>query len=399
MGAMSELSREELCARWDALSAAEVASWGSSKWSQRHPDTGAPLLGAGVAEHDLGLPEPVQQMLTEQISHGTLGYLAPGAMEAHVRAFCGFAAARYGWQVDEGDVTITSDVLSVLRALILEVTEPGDAVVVPTPAYWVFRTIPKLLGRRLVDVPGARVDGRWALDTDAIAAAVDAGAKVVVLCNPWNPTGRVLTPAELDAFAQATLARGAWVFSDEIHAPLTLPGYTHVPFVSRNPDYGERTITATAASKALNIPGLKAAQTIITDPELAKRMRVPLTHASCCAATPGVLAGTIAYRDCGDWLDAARAYIADVLAEVRALTQGTGIVMDDPQGTYISLWDCREAAHADRPFATALDAGIMGNDGAAVGTGFGSYLRLNFGTGRAIAREIAQCTIEALTRD
>ena len=223
---------------------------------------------------------------------------------------------------------------------------------------------------------------------------VKAGAKVAVLCNPWNPTGRVLSGEELDAFAEATIGNGAWVFSDEIHAPLTLPGYTHTPLVAHNADYGARTVTAMAASKAFNIPGLKCAQTIITDPDVAEIMDTPLSHMASGASTPGIIASSVGYREGVPWLDSACAYIDSVMGEVRQMvTANTGIVMDRPEATYISLWDCTGTPQAARPFAAAMDAGVAGNDGAGVGTGFESFIRLNFGTGRAVAHEIAKRVI------
>lgn len=387
-------SREKLWSRWDAMTIDELMTRHSCKWTQTHPDTGERLLGSGVAEHDFCLPRPIEDVLIKEVRDGVLGYPCATAASNLVRSFTGFTAARYGWEVDTSQVRITADVLSVLRALIMAVTEPGDGVIIPTPAYWVFRTIPPELGRTLIEVPSVRKDGKWVLDTDAIAAAVKAGAKVAVLCNPWNPTGRVLSGEELDAFAEATIGNGAWVFSDEIHAPLTLPGYTHTPLVAHNADYGARTVTAMAASKAFNIPGLKCAQTIITDPDVAEIMDTPLSHMASGASTPGIIASSVGYREGVPWLDSACAYIDSVMGEVRQMvTANTGIVMDRPEATYISLWDCTGTPQAARPFAAATDAGVAGNDGAGVGTGFESFIRLNFGTGRAVAHEIAKRVI------
>ncbi|MBD3688903.1 aminotransferase class I/II-fold pyridoxal phosphate-dependent enzyme [Nanchangia anserum] len=388
----------DLVATWDRLTVTDMYARGGCKWSQRHPDTGEVVLGAGVAEHDLGLPAAVRVALHRLVEDGTLGYPPPGLADAAIEAFCGFAATRYGWTVAPEAVTLTGDVLSILRAQILTVTNPGDAIVVPTPAYWVFRTIPEKLDRRLVEVPSLRQGGRWVLDTDRIAREVDAGARLVILCNPWNPTGRVLSHPELEAFADATVARGAWVFADEIHAPLTLPGHTHVPFTTIDRDVAGRTVVAMAASKAFNTPGLRCAQAIIEDRDVAALMSDPLARYAGGASTPGIVATERVYAEGVMWLDAACRYIDDVMSEVRdSIGDDSGIVMDVPEATYISLWDCRDTARADAPFAAALDHGVMGNDGAGVGRGYESYLRLNFGTGRAPARDIAARVIEALT--
>ncbi|MDO4612746.1 MAG: aminotransferase class I/II-fold pyridoxal phosphate-dependent enzyme [Actinomycetaceae bacterium] len=394
------IDRHRLSHTIDSLSPRDLVQRGSLKWSQTHPDTGAPLLGAGVAEHDLGVPECISDAIARRVSDGTLGYLAPQWIDGMTEAFTGFCQRRYGWQFDPQCVHASPDVLSIFRVLIEQVSEPGDAIAVPTPAYWVFRVIPGQLGRRLIDVPSRREGGKWVLDIDAIAAAVDAGAKVVVLCNPWNPVGRALTPAEMHAFAEATVARGAWVFSDEIHAPLTLPGHRHVPFASLSEDYARLTVTATAASKAFSIPGLTCAQAITTHPEAARVMAEPLA-ALPGIGTLGVAAAEAGYRDADDWLDFAAAYIAETLQEVRALIPtDSGIVMDEPEATYISLWDAREAAQRrgyDSPYTRALDAGVMGNDGAGVGRGYEQFLRLNFGTSRRVAIEIATRVIAALS--
>ena len=179
--------------------------------------------------------------------------------------FADWSASRYGWAVAPEQVTPLADVVAGLQAAIEHFTPPGSAVVLPTPAYMPFLTVPGLMGRELIQVPMVDDGGRATYDLDGIAQALARGAGLVVHVNPHNPLGRVFTPEEQLALADVVEGAGARVFADEIHAPLVYPGAVHRPYAALSEATAGHTVTATSASKAWNLPGLKAAQLVLSN--------------------------------------------------------------------------------------------------------------------------------------
>jgi len=222
-----------------------------AKWSRYAPD----VLSATIAEMDFPLAPPVAEALHRAIDRADLGYPAPGTASLR-RAFAGFAARRLNWTVDEEQIVLVPDVMLGLVELCRLIAGPGEAVAFGTPAYPpFFNTLHETgIGRMFVELrPGG------SFDLDALDAALDAGAKALVLASPHNPTGRVLPRAELEAIAERCAEREVWVLADEIHAPLTLPGATYTPWLEVSDAARRCGVVVTSASKAFNLAALKTA--------------------------------------------------------------------------------------------------------------------------------------------
>jgi cystathionine beta-lyase len=265
-------------------------------------------------------------------------------------------------------------------------------VVLPTPAYMPFLTLPGVLGRQVIEVPMARDGDRYVYDLDALDAAFRAGGHLLVLCDPHNPIGRVLEPPEMTAVAEVVDRHGGRVFSDEIHAPLVYPGHRHVPYASLGEVPAGHAVSATSASKAWNLPGLKCAQLVLSnDADAETWARVGL-HAEHGASTLGVVANTAAYTGGAGWL-------ADVLAYLdgnrRLLTELVaehlpGVRYTPPEGTYLAWLDCHELGLPE-PAAFFLDrAGVALTDGVLCGVAGEQYVRLNVATPRAVLTEVVE---------
>ncbi|WNB85034.1 aminotransferase class I/II-fold pyridoxal phosphate-dependent enzyme [Cellulomonas sp. ATA003] len=291
------------------------------------------------------------------------------------------------------------DVLAGFTVAIEHFSAPGSPVVLPTPAYMPFLTVPATLGRELVEVPAIEVDGVQALDLDGIDRALAPAGGLVVLCNPWNPLGRVLRREELLALADVVERRGGRVFSDEIHAPLVYPGAVHVPYASISPAAGAHTVTATSASKAWNIPGLKCAQMILSneaDAAVWQRIGAMAGHG---ASTLGVIANTAAYRLGGPWLDSVLGYLdtnrsilADELAEHLPEVRYT-----PPHGTYLAWLDCRALDLPSGPAAFFLEhAGVAVTDGRACGAAGEGFVRYTFATPRPLVEQAVRAMADAV---
>jgi cysteine-S-conjugate beta-lyase len=305
-------------------------------------------------------------------------------------AVAGFAASRFGWEVDPARVRIVADVMSGVAEILRVLTEPDDGVVVSPPVYAPFFSVTREVGRRVVEVPLVGEDGRR-LDLDGLERAFAGGARVYLLCNPHNPTGRSYPRDDLEAVASLAARHGVTVIADEVHAPMTLPGATHIPYLKLGEAAAEHCVTITSASKAFNIPGLKCAVIVTapghTDDVLAEGLPAHLVYH---VGHLGVLASIAAFEHGEEWLDALirhldrnRRLLAELLADrlpaVRYLP---------PEAGYLAWLDCRELGLGDDPAAAFLERGKVAlTPGPAFGTEGCGFARLNIGTSSALLEE------------
>lgn len=387
----------------ESLTAAQMHERNSLKWNGIiNPKTGEAADGAWVAEMDFGTPPHVAGAMKRFIDNGILGYMPRGLPAQACDALRSFYHDRCAWNLHPDDVGLLPDVLTGLHLLLEHLAQPNVPVIVPTPAYMPFLTIPHQHNHPLITVPShSDVDGNWSLDFDALAQATTKGS-VMVLCNPWNPVGRALSPTELKQFAQIALDNDAWIFNDEIHFPLTFPHVTHTPLLVAAPEVSSRTITATAASKGWNVAGLKCAQWIVTDESLREKW-LPVAKPVADHATPiGTVAAREAYTNDRDWLDDVREYVAHNAAAVRNIVSSIEprITVSNPQATYLTWWDCSTLDLGGRsPADIALeDANVAVNAGHTLGDEYAAYLRFNVATPRPALDDMVARVARALHR-
>jgi len=382
--------------QWNALTPELLRSRGSNKWTAPEGE----LLCAGVAEMDFGTAPAVLDEWASITERLDFGYPTASVALEMSAATAKWHHDHYGWAVDAADIYPLADVLKGLELAITEFSAPGAPVIVPTPAYMPFLMLPKMLDREVVESPMLRGDdGSFALDLDEIAMHFSAGANLLVLANPGNPTGKVYTAEELSALADVADAHGARVFSDEIHAPLALFGNRHVPLANVS-DAGARVaITATSTSKAFNLPGLKCSQLILSndaDRQLWEKIGWIASHG---ASTPGMRLNSAAYLRGEPWLDEVREYIEGNIEYLRvALAEQLPEVRMAPmQGTYLAWLDLR--AYSDEPELAewlAEKAGIRVNGGVGYGAVGAGHIRMNLATGRPILERIVAQLAAAL---
>ena len=353
----------------------------SEKWADHEPD----VLAATVAEMDFPLAPPVTKTLQAALDRHDLGY-AYGITPALADAFTGFARRRLDWTVDPDQLTLVPDVMwGILEAARL-LAGPDRTVAFAEPAYPPFLTEPAGAGLAGRSVP-LHADG--ALDLDALDRTLTEGTRVFILASPHNPTGRVIPRDELVRLADLCASHDTWVLADEIHAPLVLPGATHVPWLEVSGAARERGIAFTSASKAFNLAGLKAALAV-TASDRARDAVARLPPMGEHAGLLGVLAAEVAFVHGDPWLDAVlatldanRALLADRLAAELPEVRWT-----PPQATYVAWLDCRALGLGDDPAAAFLRDGRValspGPDYGAAGAGFA---RLNFGTSPELVAE------------
>lgn len=382
---------------FDALTADRLRDNGSLKWTA-FPDK----IGAWVAEMDFPIAPPIAAALHDAVDRSMFGYLPQHLLTGTAEAYAAFAADRYSWTVDPARVRPVSDVLTALVHAITHFSRPSSPVIVPTPSYMPFQTLPGELGRELIQVPMQRdTDGRYTYDLDALDAAFRAGGHLLVLCNPHNPIGRVLETDEMLAVAEVVDRHGGRVFSDEIHAPLVYPGRRHVPYAALNETTAGHTLTATSASKAWNLPGLKCAQVVLsndTDVKLWHEAGAERVEES--ASTPGMLANRVAYTEGRDWLDDLVAYLHGNVTRLAELLDGTGIGYRAPEGTYLTWLDCRGLELPGGPASAAAhfreQAGVVLVDGSECGDAGRGFVRLNAAMPRPLLEQAVGQMLESL---
>jgi len=371
----------------DATTAALLRDRGSFKWTAPGPD----WLGAAVAEMDFGAAPPILDALAKLAADANFGYLPPLLADELAAACAGFQRRRYGWDVDPALIRHVPDVIKALEIAITCFSRPGSPVILPTPAYMPFLTVPGFLGREIIQVPMRNGSEFFTFDLDAISEAFRAGGHLLIFCNPYNPLGRVFTHDEITQLTGVVERHGGRVFVDEIHAPLVYPGMRHIPYASTSETAASHALTATSASKAWNLPGLKCAQVILTgkpDRQRWEQMEFFATHG---ASNPGVVANIAAFRHGEPWLDEVLAYLDDsrhLLASLvsRYLPQ---VRYRPPEGTYLAWLDCSAMDLPDSPGVLVTDrAHVTVVDGPAFGAGGAGAFRLNFATPQPIITEM-----------
>jgi cysteine-S-conjugate beta-lyase len=361
---------------------------GGLKWSL-HPDA----IGAFVAEMDFGTAPVVTAALHAAVDAGAFGYLPPAMSDAMSAACAAWSADRYGWTVAPADVRPVADVVTALTVAIEHFSAPGTAVILPTPAYMPFLTVPPALGRPVIQVPLGPGD-RY--DLAGLDAAFAAGGNLLILCNPHNPVGRVLAAEEMHEIAGVVDRHGGRVFSDEIHAPLVYAGGRHVPYASLSAVTAGHTLTATSASKAWNLPGLKCAQVVLSNDADRETWARVGQLAERGPATLGVLATTAAYGHGGPWLDDVLGYLDGNRRLLAELIDGElpGVGYTPPQGTYLGWLDFRGLGLTE-PAAYFLDRGVAMTDGALCGEAGRGFARFTF----ALPRPILRAAVERMATD
>lgn len=381
----------------EELTFAELRQRTSMKW-RVHPEDVLPLW---VAEMDVRLAPAVAEALHSAIDAGDTGYPVG---TAYAEAFSAFAANRWSWSgLEVSRTAIVPDVMMGVVEVLRLVTSPGDAVVVNSPVYAPFYAFVTHDDRHVVEAP-LGPDLRISLDTleEIFLGINQQGRKAAyLLSNPHNPTGTVHTMAELTAVAELANKYDVRVVSDEIHAPLVLPGAQFIPYLSV--PGSENAFAVMSASKAWNLAGLKAALAVAGPDAAADLARMPeeVSHGP---SHLGLIAHTAALRDGQDWLnaliqglDSNRTLLRQLLAE--HLPEAG---YKEPEGTYLAWLDCRyiESGPQDSPSGLAVVTDVAGpakvflnealvalSSGHVFGSGGAGHVRLNFATSQAILTE------------
>jgi cystathionine beta-lyase len=370
---------------FDALREPVLRARSGEKWHEFAPDVQA----LWVADMDFEVAEPIRRRLQRALDVGDLGYPIHPAPTPLPGLFAERMQRLFGWTVDPGLVELTTDVMQAMYVAIQQLTDPGDGLIVQTPIYPPFLGAVRELKRELLENPLREGEGGYHVDVEDLRAKA-AGARMILICNPHNPTGRVFRREELVAIAEVALEHDLWIVSDEIHEELVYPGARHVPIASLSEQVAARTVTLTSASKPFNIAGLRCAQAVFGSADLRRRYRAVPRKLRGGLGNLGLLAVEAAWRHADPWLADCLAYLQanrDFLAEFVG-TELPGVRHFRPEATYLAWLDCRALGLDPSPHRFFLEQAKVGlSNGPSFGSQGEGYVRINFATSRALLEE------------
>lgn len=367
------------CAKWDKMEALFGVS----------PEDG---LAMWVADMDFRAPPPVRDALARAVEHGVFGYF--GDDTAYKAAVSTWMRTRHGWEI-EGDWLNTTHGLVAGTALCVQAfSEPGDGVILFTPVYHAFHRVLTANRRRIVSSPLAIRDGRHHMDLQALAARLDGSERMVILCSPHNPGGRVWSAEELRALAEFCAERDLILVSDEIHADLVLPGGpAHTVANLAAPEHVDRIVTLMAATKTFNLAGAMTGGVFIEDPALRARFQAVHQSVGASPNAMGMLMVTAAYEGGAPWLDALRDYLdGNRRLFDEAVNAIPGLSSMHLDATYLAWVDFSGTGMDREEFTRRVEkeARIAVNHGPGFGLGGETWLRFNLATPRARVAEAAE---------
>ena len=365
------------------------------KWDMMQPLYGiSPQDGLAmwVADMEFRPPAAVQRALEKMTAHGIYGYF--GDESRYLDAIRWWMETRHGWAVDPSHIFTTHGLVNGTGLCVDAFTQPGDGVVLMTPVYHAFARVIRAAGREVVECPLALEDGRYRMDFTAWDAQMTGREKMLILCSPHNPGGRVWTLDELQATADFCRRHDLILVSDEIHHDLLYPGQKH-HVMAKLDGIADRLVMMTAATKTFNIAGSHTGNVIIADPDLRKRFAARMGALGLSPNSFGLHMVTAAYSPEGaEWVDALMAYLD---ANRRLFDDGLaaipGLKSMPLEATYLAWVDFSGTGMTPAEFTARVEKGakIAANHGETFGKGGESFLRFNLAAPRSqVAEAVAR---------
>ncbi|OEH92705.1 MalY/PatB family protein [Bacillus solimangrovi] len=343
-----------------------------------------------VADMDFPAPQPVIEALNDKVEHGIYGY--PHVPDSTYQSITGWLSQRHQWEINQDWISFILGVVPAISTIIHALTEVGDKIIIQPPVYYPFFGMVEDNERVLSLNPLKLEDGQYKIDFDHLEQIIDNETKMLILCSPHNPVGRVWSKDELQKLGDICIKNNILVISDEIHADLTLNGQKHVPFASISKEFADISITCLAPSKTFNLAGTQAAYMIIPNDGLRKKVDNQKKKQGLYALNIfGLTALEAAYTHGGIWLDSLMEYIEDNVKLVKDFleTELPSIRLIEPEGTYLLWIDCRalNVEHKKLERALLKEGKLALNQGYTFGENGQGFIRMNIATQKAHIQE------------
>lgn len=364
----------------------------SNKWDSMERVYGVPAddgIAMWVADMDFHSPQCVQDAVAKMQAHGVYGYL--GEYGDYRAAITWWMQNRHGWSVDPTWIFTTHGLVNGTAMCVESFTDPGDSIILFTPVYHAFARVIKAAGRQVTECALVNRDGRYEMDMAAYDSQMTGKERMLILCSPHNPGGRVWTRQELQSVADFAKRHDLLLVSDEIHQDLVYPGAKHIPMANIDASIKDRLVMMTATSKTFNIAGLHIGNVIIENADLRARFAAKMIAFGVSPNSFGVEMATAAYSPEGAaWVDELVTYLDGNRSLFDAgLNAIPGLRVMPLEATYLSWVDFSGTGMDKVEFRNRVEqvAKIAVNHGPTFGTGGEYFLRFNIGTRRALVQE------------
>lgn len=367
----------------------------SAKWM--FPNTALPKTVAKapqplwVADMDFRSPPCVINALTSAVEHGIFGY--GNVTDSMLDAIVNWQQTEFNWKVKPEWIVQTPGVVTAINFIIQTFSKPGDSIIIQTPVYAPFHTSPKNNGRCITEAPFAFENNHYIFDADAFERSIQKNTRILILCNPHNPFGKVWHEEELRALGEICLRHNILVIADEIHQDLIFNrDVKHIPFASLSEALSSITITCTAPSKTFNVAGLQTSNLIIANPLLRTELQNALSRSGVPAPNIlGQIACEAAYRHGKPWLNELKTYLASNFSLIKeTFSDNHNISVIDTDALYLAWIDFRATGLSGDALHHHLlnNAGVWLDAGLKFGTNGSGFARINFGCTKATLKDV-----------
>jgi cystathionine beta-lyase len=373
------------CLKWDSMK----DRYGVS------PDDG---LAMWVADMEFHPPPEVNEAIRRTADHGIHGY--PGDLNSYHEAIVNWMGRRHGWFIEPKWISTTHGIVNAVNLLIQAYCKPGDKVIVQPPVYYPFFGAITANGCEVINNQLVRIDGRYQMDLKELDQQAGPATRMMILCSPHNPGGRVWTRVELEALAEFCIERDILIVSDEIHHDLVYEGHSHTILATLGPEVASRTITCTSASKTFNLAGAMTGNVIISDDTLRRRFHLHM--ARCGIHMPnnfGPLMATAAYEHGEAWLEELLVYLLGNHDKVMEVVEKgmPGVACMPLEGTYLAWLDFWGTGLSMEEIIRRVqeEAKLALNLGPTFGHGGDKHMRLNFACSRSMLESALERLVDA----
>ncbi len=344
------------------------------------------LIPLWVADMDFKSPPAIAEAISERAKHGIFGYTRPS--QGYYDSIINWVRRHHNWTIRQEWVSFIPGIVKGIAFAIDCFTSADHKIIIQPPVYHPFRIVPELHHRFVADNPLILESGQYKMDLDGFKKMIDPACKMLILCNPHNPGGRVWTRQELSDIADICHDKNILVISDEIHSDLAFTPHKHIPFACVSEKAAQNSITFMAPSKTFNIAGIVSSYSIIPNEELRAKFHTYLTASELEEGHIfAYLAAQAAYDNGDEWLAEAKGYIRRNICFVDEYLKANipQIKAMLPQASFLIWLDCKELRLPQEELVSLFvnDAGLALNNGSMFGKGGEGFMRLNVGTPQA----------------
>jgi cystathionine beta-lyase len=365
----------------------------SIKWSKKRlkEDFGAEdSVPMWIADMDFKAAPPIIDAIIERAKHGVYGY--GHKTDEFLDAAVNWQQKRNGWAIQQDWILFTPGIIPALNFILQNFCNPGDKVIIQSPVYYPFANIINNNGMHIANNPLILKNGRYEMDFQQLEEmARDGRAKVMILCNPHNPVGRVWTLEELKRAGEICIKHDVLVVTDEIHSDLVYPPHKHIPFGKISQEFNMNSIVCTSPSKTFNLAGLQLSNIIVPNEKLRRELNHKISTIDIDPNSFATVAQIAAYNQGEEWLEKLLVYLARNLDFIEEFLkeQMPRVRMIRPEATYLAWLDFSDYGLADKALSELMQkkAKVAMDDGFIFGAGGEQFQRINFACPKSMLKK------------